>query len=55
MLTSLLPPIPKPISKDKCTGITFWTKDNYQKFLKTKNQHAGATEGDLSSSQKKEC
>ena len=41
-----LPPIPKPIPQTECPDVTFWSKEDYRKFLKTQNQQAGATEGD---------
>jgi hypothetical protein len=46
-----LPPAPKPFPKIDCPKVTLWTNAEFCKFIMAKNQKAGATDGDSSTSE----
>ncbi|KAN0134643.1 hypothetical protein V8E53_007428, partial [Lactarius tabidus] len=45
-----LPPAPKPFPKINCPEVTLWSNANFCNFIKTKNQKAGETDGNSSTS-----
>ncbi|KAN0138282.1 hypothetical protein V8E53_003745 [Lactarius tabidus] len=45
-----LPPVPKPFPKIDCPKVTLWSNADFHNFIKTKNQKAGETDRNSSTS-----